>query len=591
MARPQSLQESLPGLRRVIQRFWPYARKRRTLLVASMLALFAEVALRLLEPWPLKFVFDRIIVTSPAGGRSGIPAIDALPPMTLLALAALGVVAIAGLRALADYANTVGFALIGNRVLTDVRDDLFHHLQRLSLSFYSTARGGDLTVRVISDVGLLKEVVVTAFLPLMAQALILLGMVSVMFWVNWKLALLSVALVPLFWLRTSRLSRRIQQVARRQRQQEGALAATAAESIGAMKVVQALSLQEKFAQAFVSQNNRSLSEGVRASRLQAGLERTIDVLVAIATGLVLFAGARLVLQRALTPGDLLVFLTYLKVALKPARDFAKYTGRLAKAAASGERILDLIDRTPEVRDLPGAVPAPALRGSVRFERVWFEYEPNRPVLRDVEFEALPGQFVALVGPSGSGKSTLVSLILRLFDPTAGRVLMDGRDIREYTLESVRSQISVVLQDSILFAASVRDNIAFGASAATDDDIVAAARQANAHEFVATMPHGYETVLGERGVTLSHGQRQRLAIARAIVRRAPILILDEPTLGLDEENERAVVEALERLAHGRTTFLVTHDLRLASRADLTLVLNGGWVVERGTHKEHPSVVSG
>ena len=460
-----------------MRHFWPHIRKQRALIVGSLLALFAEVGLRLLEPWPLKFVLDRVIVTTPAGGLSGIPAIDALDPITLLTLSALGVVVIVGLRALAAYCNTVSFALIGNRVLTEVRSELYRHLQCLSLSFHTKARSGGLTLRIISDVGHLQEVTVTALLPLLGNLLILLGMVGVMFWFHWKLTLLKLTIFPFFWLMTAHLSRRIREVARKQRKREGAMAATAAESIGAIKIVQALSLERTFAQAFSSQNKKSLKEGVQAKRLAASLERRVDVLIAIATALVLWYGAWLVLRNALTPGDVLVFLAYLKNAFRPVKDFSKYTSRLAKATASGERVLDLLERVPEVRDLPGAVPAHAFRGALRFENVSFAYEPGQRVLEKIEFEAHPGQHVAVVGPSGSGKSTLVSLIMRLYDPVEGRVIIDGYDIRDYILESLRAQISVVLQDTILFAASVRDNIAYGVPNATPEEIEAAARLA------------------------------------------------------------------------------------------------------------------
>jgi ATP-binding cassette subfamily B protein len=563
--------------------FWPYIRKQRLLIAGSMLTLLAGIGLRLLEPWPLKFVFDRVIALD-RSSTSGVAFFDKLDTMTLLLASAIGVVVITGLRAVADYFYTVGFALSSNRVLSDVRNDVYCHLQRLSLSFHNKARSGDLIVRVIGDVGMLKDATVTAALPLVANSLVLAGMVGVMFWLHWQLALLVLVTAPLFWLSTVRVGRRVREVSRVQRQREGAMAATAAESIGAIKIVQALSLERWFAADFSSANRRSLKEGVKASRLVARLERTVDVLIAVATALVLWYGARLVLSQSLTPGDLLVFLAYLKTAFRPVRDLAKYTGRLAKATAAGERVLDLLERRPDVHDLPGAVPAPPLDGGVRFDNVTFAYEPGRRVLKEVDFEVQPGQHVALVGPSGIGKSTLVSLILRLYDPVKGRVLIDGRDVRQYTLGSLRSQISVVLQDSVLFAASVWNNIAHGAADATREEIEAAARLANAHGFIETLPQGYDTVLGERGVTLSHGERQRLALARAAVRKAPILILDEPTTGLDEENERAVVEALERLADGRTTFLITHDLTLASRADLILYLEGGRLLERGSHAE-------
>jgi ATP-binding cassette subfamily B protein len=266
------------------------------------------------------------------------------------------------------------------------------------------------------------------------------------------------------------------------------------------------------------------------------------------------------------------------------QEFSKLSGRLAKATAAGERVLNLLEQTPEIRDLPGAVPAPAFQGAVRFENVGFAYQPGRRVLEGVNFTVAPGQRVAVIGPSGMGKSTLVSLLMRLYDPSEGRVLIDERDVREYTLASLRAQISVVLQDTILFAASVRDNVALAAPSSSVEAIEEAARLANAHEFILALPQGYDTILGERGVTLSGGQRQRIAIARAAVRKAPLLILDEPTTGLDEENEREVLEALDRLSRGRTTFVVAHDLKLASCADLILYLEEGRVTELGTHNE-------
>jgi len=583
MATPK-LRENLPGLWRISRYFWPHARKHKAVLAASLAALFAEVGLRLLEPWPLKVVFDRILHSGRRDHLAFIPDVRGVDPITVLTLAAIAIVVITSLRALASYWQTVGFAQIGNRVLRKVRSQLYRHVQYLSLSFHSKARTGDLVVRVISDVGMLQDVAVTALVPTVAKSLIVTGMIGLMFYMNWQLALIAVSVFPLFWLRTVTLTHRIREVARRQRRQEGAMAATASESINAIKTVQALSLEENFAQSFSSESERSLKEDVKGKRLSATLERSVDVIIAMATALVLWQGTRLVLRGAISSGDLLVFLAYLKSAYRPVQDFAKYTGRLAKATAAGERVIDLLERVPDVRDLPGAVRAPAFQGAVTFESVGFAYEHGQPTLEGIEFKAQPGQRVVVVGPSGSGKSTLVSLILRLYDPRRGRVMIDGRDIREFTLESLRSQISVVLQDNILFAVSVRDNIAFAAPGAGFEEIEQAARLANAHEFVTALPKGYDTIVGERGVTLSHGQRQRIAIARAAIRKAPILILDEPTTGLDKKNEQAVLEALRRLNQGPTTFLITHDLRHVGGADLIVYLDSGRIVERGTHDE-------
>ncbi|MFM1770294.1 MAG: hypothetical protein RJA22_2823 [Verrucomicrobiota bacterium] len=584
MSGPRPEPETTPSLWRITRFFWPHVRRHRGLIAASLAALLAEVALRLLEPWPLKFVFDHILPAASPNRPTARPAfLQDLDDPTLLALCAVAVVVITGLRALASYWQTIGFAQIGNRVLRKVRERLYRHVQYLSLSFHSSSRTGDLVLRVINDVGMLQDVAVTALLPLTAKLLVVAGMAGLMFALNWKLALIALAVLPLFWLRTVSLSSRIRVIARKQRRQEGAMAATAAESLGAIRTVQALSLEENFAKAFAADSEHNLKQDVKGKRLAAALERSVDVLIAVATALVLWFGVRLTLQGELSAGDLLVFLAYLKSAYRPIQDFAKYTGRVAKASAAAERVMDLLERVPDVRDQPNAVPAPPLLGHVRFEGVAFRYQPDREVLQQIDLEVPAGSHVALVGQSGSGKSTLVSLLLRLYEPQAGRITIDGHDIRGFTLESLRAQVSVVLQDNLLFSGSVRDNIACVAPGATDAQIEAVARLANAHDFIAALPQGYDTLVGERGVSLSHGQRQRIAIARAAIRQAPILILDEPTTGLDKRSERAVLDALEKVYAGRTTFLISHDLRHAATADLILVLDHGTLAERGSHQ--------
>ena len=579
MTRPATVSEAAPGLARIFRRFWPYTKRQRPLLVGALAALFVEIGLRALEPWPLKFVFDRVFVTTHRH-HTQLRFLDGLSPGGLVALAAISIVVIVGIRAFAAYLNTVGFALVGNRVLTEVRNDLYRHLQALSLTFHSKARGGDLIVRVISDIGMLKDVAVTALLPLLANVLIFAAMLVMMFLLNWKLALLALATFPLFSLATIRLTRRIRDASRRQRKREGAMAATAAESIGAIRLVQSLSLENSFSDAFAGHNRKSLREGVEGSRLAASLERTVDVLIAVATSLVLWAGARLAMAGEITPGDLLVVLAYLKNAFKPMQDFAKYTGRMAKASAAGERVLDLLRQTPEVRDLPGARPAPSFAGELRFDDVTFSYEPGLSAVDAVDLAVSPGEHVAIVGPSGSGKTTLASLALRLYDASAGRVLVDGCDVRDYTVESLRRQFAVVPQDTLLFSGTIRENIRCAAPEAPARAIEDAARLARAHDFIEALPEGYETTVGERGVTLSAGQRQRIAIARAAVRNVPFLILDEPLTGLDEENRRLVGEALARLAAGRTTLHITHDLRFAPGVDRVVELDRGRIVRAG-----------
>ncbi|MDZ8084838.1 MAG: ABC transporter ATP-binding protein [Nostoc sp. DedQUE12b] len=572
--------QNVSGLWGILVYFWSDIRPQFGLLLISAIALVADVGLRVLEPWPLKFVFDYVLLRSEK--LNNIPVIASLEPITLLTFSAVAVLLITSLRALAAYWSTVGLATVGSRVMAKVRNHLYCHLQDLSLAYHTKARSGDLIIRVSSDASRLQEIMITAALPLVVSILTLFGMIGVMFWINPSLTLLSLFTLPLFWLVANRLSQRIKDSSLKQRQQEGAVAATAAESIAAIKLVKALSLQDAFARVFAQQNQRSLKENVKTQRLAAHLERTVDAVIALGTAIVLWYGSWLALRDALTPGDVLVFLTYLKNAFKPVQNFAKYTGRLAKAAASSERILDVLNQQPDVYDLPDAIPAPIFRGAVRFDRVHFGYQSGQVLLQDINLNIQPGQQVAIVGTSGGGKSTLVSLLLRLYDPTAGRVMIDGRDIREYTLASLRPQISVVLQDSLLFAASIRENISYGIAGVSDAEIEDATRLANAHDFIQALPQGYDTLVGERGATLSGGQRQRIAIARAAIRQAPILILDEPTTGLDQGNEKAVIDALQQLSENRTTFLITHDLYLATRADMILYLENGQVVEQGTH---------
>lgn len=567
----------------LLRHCWPEIRRHRGRILVALIALFAETGLRLLEPWPVKVVFDRVLgdVGTGSGPLGWLPEMS---PQHLVALAAGALVVIVGLRALAAYGNTIGFALVGTRVLAAVRSRVFHHLHLLPLSFHTRARSGDLVVRVISDVGMLQEVTVTALLPLVARMLILVGIVGVMFWMNWQLALLAMALLPLFWLRTIRLGRKLREVAQEQRRREGAMAATAAESLSGMKIVQALAAAEAFTGSFRRQNEGSLREGVKGKRLAARLERSVDLLVAASSALVLWQGARLVLAGAISPGDLLVFLAYLKSAFRPVQDFAKFTGRLSKAGAAGARVIELLDEPPAVVDRADAIDVPSLRGDIRFDQVEFAYDPGCLILDRFSLHVRAGQTVAVLGPSGTGKSTLLSLLVRLHECSAGTIRIDGRELREFRVESLRRQFGVVLQENVLFAATVRENIALGLPDATAEAVETAARLANAHGFISGLPQGYETRIGERGATLSHGQRQRIAIARAAIRGASVLLYDEPTTGLDAESEQQVIKGLHNLSRGRTTLWVTHDVRQAHFADVVVVMERGQVVECGAPEE-------
>jgi ATP-binding cassette subfamily B protein len=510
--------------------------------------------------------------------------LDGFDPATLIMIGAVAIIFITALRGLAEYISEIGFARLANRVVADVRGTVFRRLQGLSLNYHSRARSGDLIVRLIGDISTLSQVLINAALPLVSELLVTACLIGIMFYLHWKLAALALAILPALYIFIAHFTRRVQQSARTSRQREAAMAATAAESIGAIKLVQALCLEETFASKFDHENEASQTEEMHARKLTAALGRSMACLMAVSTALVLWYGAALVLRGELSPGELLIFITYLRSVFRPMQMFGKYTGRIAKATAGGERIVDLLERVPEVRDRPEARPAPVFRGDIRLQGVRFGYDSERPVLQNIDLAIAPGQHVALVGPSGIGKSTLVGLLLRLYDPVQGRILIDGEDIRNYTLASLRRQFSIVLQDTHLFATTVAETICHGMADASARDIENAARLANAHDFIMRLPEGYDTILGERGVTLSGGERQRLAIARAAIRRASILILDEPTTGLDEANERAVLGALERLAEQRTTLLITHDLRLAAAFDLIVYFDHGRIVESGTHRE-------
>ncbi len=556
-----------PSMRRSLRLVAPDVTPHRALILAGVVALLMEVAFRVLEPWPMKVVVDA--VTAYRGAKvSHQPA-----SFELLLWCGIALLLIVGLRAVSNYLATICFALVGSRAATSLRARVFRHVQGLSQQFHARNRSADTVQRIVGDVARMQEVAITAGLPLLANVLTLFVMVIVMYVLDALLASVVLVAILVFAFTSAPTSKKITSASRQTRKGEGQLANTAQESLASINVVQAYGLEDMVAQNFTSANRTSLREGVRSRRYAARLERTTDVIVGLATAVVLVGGGLRVMQGAMSPGDLVLFTTYLRTTMKPLRDMAKYTGRIARASASGDRVADLMEIAPDVVAPETPLRPTAVWGAVQFDRVVTQYD-GVEVLRGLSLDIRPGERVAIIGPSGAGKSTLVSLLVRAIDPVSGCVRLDGYRLTDLDLAQLRSSVSLLHQEAVLFTGTIRENIRMGRSDATDAEVEAAARAANAHDFITEQPEGYDTVVGERGGTLSGGQRQRIAIARALLRRSPVVVLDEATTGLDPEAASLVLDAIDRLSAGRTTLAVTHDAEVALRATRVVWVEDG-----------------
>jgi subfamily B ATP-binding cassette protein MsbA len=438
--------------------------------------------------------------------------------------------------------------------------------------------------RLTGDINNIQDMVVTALSIIFTNTLTIALVIAVMLRLDWRYTLVVLVVVPFMYLAARHYRRAIKQATRQVRRSEGQVSSIVQEVISSIRVVKAFTRETYEQQRFERQSDRSLRAGLQSAKLQAQFAPIIDLLGAFGTVIVLWLGVREVLSGHLTAGELLVFVSYFRAMYSPLRQLAKVSTITARGSASAERVLEILNTEPDLRDLPGARPAPRFRGMITFDHMSFGYDPDRPVLHDISFEVQPGSVTALVGPTGSGKTTTASLIPRFYDPARGAVLIDGMDVRAFTLGSLRAQISLVLQEAVLFQGTIYDNIAYGNPEASADEIRAAAEAANVTEFVDRLPDGFDTVVGERGASLSGGQRQRVAIARALVRNAPILILDEPTVGLDAETGELVLEALQRLMANRTTLVIAHHLASIQHADTIIVLDQGRIAEMGQHEE-------
>ena len=554
-------------------------------LTLAFVAVIGESITDLLEPWPLKIVFDDVFGSKRMPDwLAGIVGWIGVDKFSILNFAVLSVLAIAIVGALSSYFEKYLTTSVGQWVMHDLRRVLYSHIQRLSLSFHDHKRTGDLISRVTTDIDAVQSLISSVLLGLLVNVLTLFGMMLVMLYLNWAFTLIALMVAPGLFLVVYHYTHRIKSASRAMRQQEGEVVNVLEEVLSSIRVVKAFAREDYEQKRFERESRESVEKALLARNVKAKLPPIVEMIVACGTCLVLWYGARLVLTGTLTSGELLVFLLYLGKMYKPMRELSKMTDTISKASVGWERIREVLENEMQIRDVRGAKRAPRFKGKIELNHVSFSYDRGEQVLRDLNLKIEPGQLAALVGPTGAGKTTIVSLLPRFYDPSSGEIRIDGIDIRRFKIKSLREQISFVLQETLLFRAPVWQNIAYGKPEASRAEIIRAAKLANADEFIERMPDGYDTMIGERGMTLSGGQRQRITIARAIIRNSPILILDEPSAGLDAESEKLVFDAIENLMEGKTSIVIAHRLATVIRADAIFVIDDGKVIDQGTHKE-------
>ncbi|HEY6226988.1 MAG TPA: ABC transporter ATP-binding protein [Verrucomicrobiae bacterium] len=569
----------------MIRRLFPYWRTARKESIVGGLLLVVGAFVDLLQPWPIKWLVDYVF-----GKQTPPHWLASIWPSLAGGTATAGITAVClSILVLAIFhrgAITVGhFFLIrvGARIVQQLRCTACDHLHRLSIAFHDRTKVGDSLYRVAYDSHAAQAILNGALVPAAIGCLTLLGATIIMLRMNPLLTITTMAAAPLFVVIIRGFSRRIDQQSRRYHENESKLVSTVQESLSSIRAIQAFTLEPASGERFRRQSQQSLEANEQMTRTQLIYSACAGLAVSIGTAAVVWVASHQVLSGKLTIGDILIFLAYLGMLYQPMNTFSQSASVIQSATAQLRRVFEIIDAAPDIRDRPNATTLKSVRGEVEFRNVGFEYEPNRAVLSKLNLHARPGQVIAIVGRTGAGKTTIASLLLRFYDPTSGEILLDGTDLRELKLAWLRQQVSVVLQDPILFSTTIAENIGFGLPGATQAQIEEAARRAQADEFIRKIPEGYNAMLGERGVNLSGGQRQRLSIARAFLKNAPILILDEPTSALDTHTEEALLKALKDLMAGRTTFVIAHRLSTIRNADLIVVLENGRVVEQGNHQ--------
>jgi subfamily B ATP-binding cassette protein MsbA len=557
------------------------------LLMVGLAAVIGEGVADLLQPWPLKIVLDNVLQSRQIHGWLSPLILSTVgnEKLAILRFAAMAVLAIAMVDAICTYTEKYVTTSVGQWVVHDLRRMLYHHIQRLSLAYHDSKQTGDLISRATNDIDSIQTFITSGLLGALVNCLTLFGMVGVMLYLNWRFTLIALSIAPLLFVVVYSYTRRIKKASREVRKKEGEMVSVMQEVLSSIRVVKAFAREEYEERRLEEESLESVEIAMRARSLKAKLSPLVGLIVAAGTAMVLWFGGRMALSGpGLSAGSLVVFIMYLSKMYKPMQELSKMTDTYSKASIGYERIQEIIDTDGEIKDMPGARRAPRFKGNIEFDRVNFGYQPDQLILRDISLQIEPGQVAALVGPTGAGKSTIISLIPRFYDPTSGVVKIDGQDVRRFQQKSLRQQMSFVLQETLLFHGTIWYNIAYGKPEAKRREIVRAAEMANAHEFIEKLPDGYNTMVGERGVTLSGGQRQRIAIARAIIRNTPIMLLDEPSSGLDAASEKLVFDALGRLMEGRTSIVSAHRLSTIRRANVIFVIKDGAIVESGEHDE-------
>ena len=555
-------------------------------LAIVLAAMLLEIAASLAAPWPLKLVLDDAL------GNHKLP--DWLAwahdygferhTLGVALFAGVATLVIAVVGAIATYIDNYYTTSVGQWVANDLRIRIYQHLHRLSLRFYDTAKTGALMSTITSDVATIQSFASSSTLSIIVDVITIVFMIGLMFWLDWDFTLIALAITPFLLMAVMHFKKAVKEVTRTVRARQSEVVAVVQEGLGSVRAVKAFGRQDLEIAHLEAASHATVEAALRARQVKSLLSPMVSIVVAICTAIVLWRGTALIVAGTMTAGALTVYLAYLAKFFKPVKDLATMTSAIAQTTVALERIQKILSADAIIRERQDAADPGRVKGAIAFENIAFGYDDETQVLRDVSFKIEPGQVVGIVGPTGSGKSTVLSLLPRFYDPSGGRILIDGADVATFKLESLRAQVGFVLQETVLFRGTIRENIAYGRPGATDEEVVAAAKVANADEFIGRMPHGYDTVVGERGDTLSGGQRQRIGIARAVIRNSPIMILDEPTAALDTESEHLVIDALRELMKGRTVIMIAHRLSTISQADKIVVLKDGVVAEEGSHSE-------